>query len=48
MSKLKVTWKLSVGCWILEIEIISALPSGVYVVEVKTAKGVAVSKFIKE
>jgi hypothetical protein len=27
---------------------VSALPSGVYVVEVKTAKGVAVSKFIKE
>ena len=34
--------------WILEIEIISALPGGVYIVEVRTEKGVEVKKFIKE
>jgi hypothetical protein len=32
----------------LEIEIISALPGGVYVVELRMKKGVEVKKFTKE
>jgi hypothetical protein len=39
---------LGVGSSILEIAITLAFTSGVYVVEVRTANGVFVSKFIKE
>ncbi len=44
----KTTWKFGVRYWILEIEIISAFPCGVYVVEVRTEEVVGVRKFIKE
>ena len=48
MSNVQVKHYLVIERSILEIEIISALPGGGDIVEVRTEKGVEVKKFIKE